>query len=347
MNRSTPACRGVLAFALFAVALPGWLSPRGVVSCALGDTLSAQRHSQDCPVTWVLLRESPAPLVLHYVQQDTEIDAVSGVERQLSSTEAAFASDGKSWCIRSGGMIASGKGAEVTQWDLVERVLTVLPRGSTPQYESVIFLLTQAQEFNVVIPRVAFLPSCTCSARERATAADAGVEVGVDAAASKHSVTSSSDFGGWKHTIATEVVLGKTVVSWWELAIPRSASPGADSSERRIRVEVTERDVSGEPIKITRVVEDWKDGVNVRVLGRSALIVTERRAFDPQRDARLLQTPTLADGWSVIDTTRELEYVYGLSGFSVEGVEFFTKSPLRLAPFEFRLRDFLRAAQSK
>jgi hypothetical protein len=257
--------------------------------------------------------------------QETEVDGISFIEKDLPPVEYECVSDGERWCIRSGTMFQSCEGGEVSEWDVRQRLLTLLSPGSSPHPESVMFLLTQAQEFNDVIPVGVFLSACSCA-------------VGQGAAGHKREVTAL----GWKHRIECTSEREARVTEW-ELVIPAAADVSRAGVERHVRVEVTEWDDAGLPLKLIRVVEEWQSGAKVRTLGRSVVTVMERKAFVPVVDAARLQPPLLTDGWTVIDTTRSLQYVHGETNYTLAGFSLRAKSPIRGHPSALRLRDLLSA----
>ena len=343
--------------------------PAIVLLAAQSDEVSrapkaALTHAKDCVAVRVLGRQKPTPTLLRYSQQETEIDAGSMEEHVHPPIEYEFVSDGECWRIRSGAMIQSCDGGKVSARNLQARDLTLLPTGSTPHYESVMFILTQAHEFNVVIPPTAFLSACACAfgvpSRDAAPeemseemSEDMSEEMSEDISEGKSTLDATApspetavNVLGWKHRIEYERC-GEGLVRSWELVIPPAANTNAVVPERHVRVEVTESDSNGWPLKVIRSVEEWSGGAKVRVVGSTTLTVTERRPFDRVRDAARLNLPSLANGWTINDTTRNLNYVYNHTEFSIAGIELTAKAPIRLHPDALRLRDILSDAQAK
>ncbi len=305
-------------------------------------------HTRECSLSRVLNRQHAAPTVIRYSQQQIEIDPISLAERALPGEEYEFACDGERWCIRSGSMILSSSGGAVTEWDTRQRLLVVLPAGSNPHPESVMFALTQAQEFNDVIPVGVFVSACTCGVATPAGLAmrdampDAGREGQPQIRDSQalDEVDAQGSVQGWKNTIECDMG-DERFVRAWQLVIPSSTDPNRSAHETRIRVAMTTWDRAGLPLQLLRVVEEWHDGVKLRTRGRSVITVSERRAYDAKTDAGRLRTPTLGPGWTVSDTTRSLQYVYGSASFTLAGFSFHADSPIQVPPDELHLRELL------
>ena len=293
-------------------------------------------HASDCGTVRIFARQSCAPTSLRYAQQDIEIDSISGAERELPATDYLFVCDGVRWCLRSGTALLSCDGATVREWDMRERCLTVHAVGFNPHPESMMFILTQALEFNEVIPDEEFLSACSCKDRPAHQAevpnTATHARLGADAA--------------WRHHIECDGGLEQYVRSW-ELAIPRAANANGGAVERRVRVTASESDNAGLPLKLVRVVEERCGDGTARPLGRSVLSVRERRAFDPIVEAAQFLTPALTEGWTVIDTTRNLQYVFGEPDFILAAVQFRADSPIRVPPEVLRLRELVATAQAR